>query len=251
MNYTGQQRQNPVLIEHNSILTKSGQNELISYRIPYKNLLFIKEGDIYNSSFSITFEFYKDDKFILREILNPELSVNEYDKTLSDEFYFQDYFQTSLSPGTYTLRSILSLGSTDVEYKIPDHKIDVDSTYKSKIVGPIIVVNSEKFSNEQTLANFGNSIPFSPTKYNLLIGLNTETDSLSINISQNDKVVFSEIFRSESNGNLSVKKVDNEIVLEFADSSEYEYFLVNGFSHLLYEGQFEITFSFSGTATYS
>jgi GWxTD domain-containing protein len=241
-----QEKPKPVLIEHNSVITNSGQIEIISYRIPYKNLLFTKNGENYNSSFTITFEFYQEEEFVKREILNANLSVDDYDKTLSKDHAYQDFFTSELSPGEYSLRSILSLGSTELEYKIPDHIVKVDSIQNTGIIGPIIINNIKDTNNDFELTNYGNSIPFSPNRFNILMGFNYELDTLKMAITQNDQNVFSGSFLPMTDGNLTVAKENEDIKIEVSDSSDFKYFIISGFSHLLYEGQFELMFTLNG-----
>lgn len=242
-----QDKPSPVLIEHNFIIQDTTRSEIISYRIPYKNLLFTKNGDSYNASFSFSFEFYKEDEFIKREILNPQFTVNDYDMTLSGEYSYQGFYLIDLLPGDYTLKPVLSLGSTDLEYKIPDHNISVDSVDANSILGPIIIENVKPNNkNEFVLANYGNSIPFSPKKYNILFGFKGMTDSLEMNVIQNGETVYSETVFSNASGNLEIGRNINNIELKITDSSDYNYYILSGFSHLLYEGQFMVKFELSG-----
>ncbi len=78
-----QDRTSPIFIEHNSIIADSQKVEIISYRIPFNNLLFVKGVEQYTSSFTITFELYKEEEFILREIVKKNLSTVKYEETLS------------------------------------------------------------------------------------------------------------------------------------------------------------------------
>ena len=40
----GQEINSPIFIEHNSVILDSSQAEIICYRIPYNNLLFVKNA---------------------------------------------------------------------------------------------------------------------------------------------------------------------------------------------------------------
>jgi GWxTD domain-containing protein len=140
----------------------------------------------------------------------------------------------------------MSLGETDMEYKIPDHKISVDSVKTNNFFGPVII--SSLFTNsEYTMANFGNSIPFSPAKYSLLFGVKTEiSDSLAVVVKQMDKEIFNKVLRPKAIGKMNIERSRGDIKLLISDTSGYNYFIAGGFSHLLYEGLSEIKVQYDG-----
>jgi GWxTD domain-containing protein len=233
------------LIEHNSIIVDSVQAEVFSYRIPYKNLLFTKAAGEYRSSFVLTLEFFQDDKFIKREIVNPTITTEEYDTTLSASVTYQNWLTINLDPGTYTLKPILSLGSTEIEYKIPPQNIEVDSLLSEGVIGPIII--SESNYNTFRLANSGNSIPFSPQKYSLVFGFNSaEADTLDVSITQAGNKVISDKFTSNLSGDITLNKVKDNINMIIDGNSNFKFYSINGFSHLLYEGKAELTLKYEG-----
>jgi GWxTD domain-containing protein len=244
----GQEINSPIFIEHNSVIQDSSQSEIISYRIPYSNLLFVKYGETYKSSFTLTLEFFKKDDFVFREILNPELSIGNYTETLSNKKYFQDFLKLNIKAGTYTLKTQLSLGGTEMEYKIPPREIKIDSL--SKIIhNPIIVYSKKKEENSKfTLANFANLLPFSSEAFSLLLGVSSQNiDTINVSISQKKKVIFSKSLHNFMNGSIIFNKADGNIVLTNKPSPANRYFIISDFSHLLYEGAFELTVKFDST----
>ena len=238
----GQEKISPIFIEHNTIISDSNQTEIISYRIPYNNLLFVKNSENYTSSFTLTFEFYKKDEFVFREILNPNLTINSYEETLSNKKFFQDYVELKVAPGSYKLKTTLGLGSTEIEYKIPDQSIIIDSLSNRSIQEPIIVSSDFEIDNKHfLLANFGNLIPFSPKKFNIIFGIsNSNSDSASVSILQNKKTVFSKEISSFLKGGIQIEKNKTGLTISINDSSSLNYFLISDFSHLLYEGSAEL-----------
>jgi GWxTD domain-containing protein len=241
-----------IFIEHNSIIVDSQQVEIISYRIPYNNLLFVKAEDEYTASFTLTFELYNEEEFVQREIVKQNLFTDNYEETLSQDQYFQDFISLNLPPGSITLKSILSLEGSDLEYKILDQKVQIDSLFSSQIVRPIIIssiINPDKV-NTYTLCNFGQKIPFTSEKYSLLVGIkNPDVDSVSISISQFDEEIFSSTLSSYSSGSLNFEKKHDHISVSIIDSSNINFFLISDFSHLLYEGIAELIVSFNSTET--
>ncbi|MCB9209735.1 MAG: GWxTD domain-containing protein [Ignavibacteriales bacterium] len=238
----GQQNISPILIEHNTLVSDTSQLEIISYRIPYKNLLFIKNGEDYSTSFTLTLEFFKDTEFVSRQIVQPKFSLNSYKETLSGDKYFQDFVDVKLLPGKYILKPLLNLESTDLEYKIPEQNINVDSV-KNNFQDPIIVFsNANSKNNEFILANFANKIPFAPQKYNILFGLkDTANAEIKASIEQFDKEIFTNTLKPISEGNFEISKNLNEIGINIKKIPGLKIYQISNFSHLLYEGPFELT----------
>jgi GWxTD domain-containing protein len=245
-----QAKTSPLFIEHNSINVDSQKVEIISYRIPYNNLLFIKADDKYSASFTLTLELYNEEEFILREIVKQNLSTDNYEVTLSKDQYFQDFISLSLSPGSLTIKTILSLEGTDLEYKIPDQKIEIDSLLNFELLAPIIVSSKINSDNKKsfTLCNFGQEIPFTSEKYSLLIGIKKpDVDNVSVSISQFDKEIFSSSLSKYDKGELKFEKKNDYINVSIIDSSNINFFLISDFSHLLFEGIAELIVTFDST----
>lgn len=241
----------PLFIEHNSVYTENTQNEFITYKIPYKNLLFVKSNDIYLTSFTLTLEFYQEEKFISREITKPSFMSTNYDETLSGDKYFQDVLQVDLKPGNYDLKSTLSLGGTELEYKLPPQKLTIDTLNETKIIAPVIVKGNGKSNlTRHTLANFGHKIPYSPQKYELIIGI-VDTSVVKINYSLNQfkKEVLKDSVLSFKKGNYSIEKENDNIALVVSDKSEINLFRISDFSNLLEEGVSELIISYDTVET--
>jgi GWxTD domain-containing protein len=243
-----QEKISPIFIEHNSLLSDSGQVEVFSYRIPYKNLLFIKGEENFTAKFTLSMEFFLDDNFVKRQIVQPEFSVNNYTETLSDQQYFQDFYTLTLEPGKYQIKSDLNLESTELDYKIPDFTVQIDSIEKSKIFVPLVVnYIDQTTSNNFILTNFGNFIPFSPEKYDLLFGIiGNYTSGFTLSIKQFDKEIYSKAFNTFTKGNGIIKKFNNDLVLKIDSSGKVYYYLVSNFSNLLYEGLIILTIKYNG-----
>lgn len=243
---SAQEKQKIIFLEHNSIIADSSQKEILSYKIPYKNLLFTKNDDVYSSSFTLTLEFYKKDEFVFRDIVKENLSIISYDETTSKTKYYQNFIEFIIPPGEYELRSFLSLKGTDLEYKIPKRKLKIDSLSESKVITPIITNSNNSVLNNNvfSLANFGNKIPFSPNKFDLLVGVNdADVDNITVVISQLEDEIYRDTLPSIGNGHLSFEKIDNDINLSIRDSSNINYYNITGFSKYLYEGKAELTVS--------
>ncbi len=246
----GQKKHSPVFIEHNSILNSS-QLEYISYRIPFDQLLFVKNGNGYKASFTIIFEIYKDDSFVKRNISKKEGYTENYEDTKSGEIYFEDLISFDLEPDDYLLKPTLAIGSTELDIKLPELKLHISDFQKENIYSPVIVnnkVTKQKGYLSFELTNLQNYIPFSPEKFALLIGIkDTSITTINIEILKDEMSILKKQVSKMFDGNLSLTKVNSINV--FADSSSHPngYFLVNDFSHQLEEGKIEVLVKIDST----
>lgn len=246
----GQKKHSPVFIEHNSILNSS-QVEYISYRIPFDQLLFVKNGNGYKAGFTIIFEIYKDDSFEKREISKKEVYTENYEDTKSGEVYFEDVISFDLTPDDYLLKPTLAIGSTELDIKLPELKLHISDFQKENIYSPVIVNNKitkQKGNLSFELTNLQNHIPFSPEKFAFLIGIkDTSINTISIEIIKDEKSILEKQISKMFDGNLKLTKLKSIIVS--ADSSNHPngYFLVNDFSHQLEEGEIEVLITIDST----
>lgn len=242
-----QENAQSIFIEHNSIISDSNQIEILSYKVPLNNLLFIKNNGFYSTSFSLVLEIYKNEVFVLREIVKPSFSLSSYEETLSKDKYYENFIEFQLEEGKYTLKSIFSIDETEIEIRVPSKSIIVDNLIKSKFLPPVVVSENSKL-NSFKLANFNGNLPFSPKKYNLLFGIiDDKVSKASVTILQFNSEIYSDTVSTFNNGNLLISKTDNDIILSITDSSNNNYFLVTGFSQLLYEGKADVIIKFDST----
>jgi len=239
----------PLFIEHNSIYSDNSQIEYITYKIPYKNLLFVKTNDVYSTSFTLTLEFYKEEEFVSREIAKPSFLSTNYEETLSGDKYFQDVIKIDLEPGTYNLSSVLSLGGTDLEHKIPSQKLVIDTLENSKTISPIIVKQNDNPKEiRYTLANFGHKIPFASQKYDLVLGvIDSSIAEIKFSFNQFEKTVYKDSIKSFAIGNYTIEKNNEEIEVVVSDNHQLNLFRITDFSHLLEEGISELVVSYDTT----
>jgi len=239
----GQKKYSPVFIEHNSILNSS-QIEYISYRIPFDQLLFIKNGSGYKASFTIIFEIYKEDSFEKREISKKDIATDKYEDTKSGEVYFEDLISFELTPDDYLLKPTLAIGSTELDIALPELKLHISDYQNENIFSPIVLKNintkqKNKFSFE--LTNLQNYIPFSPEKFSLLIGIkDTSIKMVDIELKQNDKSILKKQISKLFDGNLKLSKLNSINVFPDSSSHPNGYFLLDNFSNQLEEGKLDL-----------
>lgn len=243
-------REIPNYFEHNSIPRADLQVEYLTYRIPYNALLFTKDNNRYKAKFTLSLEIYKDKTFFKREINKYEVITSNYEDTKSKKKYFQNLIPLKLQPGSYTFNYALTISEADFSIKFPPKKITINELKKEKVFHPVIV-NSKIIKKGNsftfTLTNYQNNIPFSPDKYNLLIGItDTSIKNIQVNIKQDGKKIFNSSAERLFKGGISFKKENQNIVITNSkDSVNLSYFLIKNFSNLLYEGKFELVVTYN------
>jgi GWxTD domain-containing protein len=238
-----QEKIETIFVEHNSLLKKTKQVELISYKIPFNNLLFKKNGNSYSTSFTLIFEFFLEDEFILREIVERSFAVDTYEETIGNEFFIQDFFEVDLQPGEYVIKSFFSLVEPGKNIALPVEKIIVANLEETKYLSPLIIENQSSYSEINTfiLANYGSKIPFSPKKYSLLFSImDTNITTISVSIKQLNEEIYYDSISTFAKGYSEIHNNNNKLEVSIYESPDANYFIISDFSHLLFEGKFDI-----------
>lgn len=167
-----------------------------TYKIPYKMLVFEREGNTYNAGFRVIVEISdKNSQLVVRDIKDSNVSVDNFELTSDHSLFLQDYLRFKLNPGEYTIVAIISdLNSTD-EFPLEPVKIDLVEK-KDKIIQHPLVIRSQDLNCDDKkaflLANSGGKLPFSSDTYHLIIPVSdTSVKELNISIVNNDENIFS------------------------------------------------------------
>jgi len=224
-------------IELNTFIENDSLIEYLSYKIPYNILLFTKDNNNYKSEFTLSLEIYKDKIFFKREINKYEVKTANYKKTKSDKDYYQDFIRLNLPEGNFQFDFYLNLRKTDYNIKLPALKLKVTDIKKQKFLKPIIVNNNTAKTDNFILTNSQNNIPFTPEKYNLLLGIpDTSVKIITVSITQNQKKIFQKKITQKFSGGIKLYKSENKLLIKHTNNSESNYFLITNFSNRLYEG---------------
>ena len=240
-NINSQPRPKPIFIETNIIPNGDDFNCYVSYRIPYKNLVFIKDNGHYTSGLTFTVEAFSDNKIAVRESSNETIESVEYEITESQNDYLEGIISFNLSGGKYTFNPIVDLENTESTIKLKAFDVNIDKDSLS-ILNPISFYNS-RISDEGDeylrIVNFGNVVPFSKKKISILIPMfDTSISKLSISIEQEDEEIISKEIESIGSGPLSLKKYGNSIGIDFkSEAPVFNLFILTDFSTKLKEGK--------------
>jgi GWxTD domain-containing protein len=238
---SAQPRQKSVFIETNIFPQGEEYKCFISYRIPFKHLVFIKNNGEYLSGLTFTIEAYSDGEIYTRESSKEKLSITDYEMTESSTDFIQGIVSVILPAGDYKFDPIFNLSNTKRTVKLPSYDISLDSG-SDKVLQPI-VINNKKTTLDNieylNIVNFGNVIPFSASKNNLLIPLqDTSITLIKVKVIQEDEEIIKKEIETIGIKSINIEKLDSNIGLNFFNGvDKLNVFLLTGFSEKLNEGK--------------
>ncbi|MBU0475203.1 MAG: GWxTD domain-containing protein [Bacteroidetes bacterium] len=232
----------PLYIETHIFPSDSLFTCLISYKIPFSNILFIKENTQYTSGYTISFELYINENLYKRIYSSSEVSTDNYSETLSENIYSEGFVAFEITEGNFQIRPSIIINNTDIEARIKPIELIVDST---QIYKPFFVNRTKLIcdSINYQLVNFQNSIPFSEGGCDMLIPSFSEFQkSINLEILQNDKSIMNSKIYDTIFLNETVSSCNNQIVFT-SDSTLplIKFFKVNNVNQKLAEGEFEVS----------
>ncbi|MEN8192956.1 MAG: GWxTD domain-containing protein [Bacteroidota bacterium] len=204
----------PVSIETHIVPSDTIFTCFISYKVPYRNLMFIKENGTFYSAITLTTDISKLDNHVDRVIKKSSTVVHDYELTNSNKIFLQDVTSVKLSQGTYTFTSVVSIENTDIEVKLKPIEVIVDSIRLSK---PFTVFKEKiPFNNKLAyiLTNDANSIPYSMIEYDLLIPVfDKSIQSIELEVEQNGKSKIRQKLIEYEDMNFSIEAYKKQILI--------------------------------------
>uniref|UniRef100_A0A832DE39 GWxTD domain-containing protein n=1 Tax=Ignavibacterium album TaxID=591197 RepID=A0A832DE39_9BACT len=197
------------------------------YKIPYSRIQFEKVNDHFESQFELTIEVKnKENKLVKREFVKDKIISYNFDETISNKKFLENFITLVLTPDTYTFQTIFEDKLTNRQR--PQKPLTIELNDSTKKYSPILVEqkiyqndNSTKF----IVANFSGSIPFSKELYNLII-LSDKFESnknYSVKFFQSDSLYLTKNIITKTLGIPKFEKLNGVVTVSF-DSS----FLLNG-----------------------
>lgn len=253
-----QPAEKPIYFETNVLPTDNGNICYISYKVPFKNLFFVKGEKQYSSGLRVTLEgkSVKNDSEIFRKSSARNVTAKDYQTTESKNVFVEGLLRFSLSKGKYKFTPVIDLYNTDNSYKLKPFEIKVDSIGPG-VIKPVIV-DDEQVACENnkvwTLPNYENSIPFSNEQYTLLIPIYKEKPGeIIVSILQNDSTVFQQTLNSAMTGIPKVVMCENSVAVGIEEFEDYRVFGLEKFNYNLEYGKADVKVEFndkSKTFTY-
>jgi GWxTD domain-containing protein len=197
------------------------------YKIPYSRIQFEKVNDHFESQFELTVEVKnKENKLVKREFVKDKIISYNFDETISNKKFLENFITLVLTPDTYTFQTIFEDKLTNRQR--PQRPLTIELNDSTKKYSPILVEqkiyqndNSTKF----IVANFSGSIPFSKELYNLIIFSDKfeSNKNYSVKFFQSDSLYLTKNIITKTLGIPKFEKLNGVVTVSF-DSS----LLLNG-----------------------
>lgn len=230
-----------VLIEPHIIPSDSIFKCYFSYKIPFNNFLFLKDGDNFTGGISLKLEVHNDKSYLKSQTVNKKITVGSYELTNSDTDYLEGLVVIELNEGSYTVKPSLTIDNLNKDIFIPPIPIEVKSYGPSYFLNPV-VINKDKFNyngqNYYRLVNTEGFLPYSVNDFNLLIPVaDSSVNEINVTIKQNEKEILNQTITKPEKIGLEISDLQNAIcITNNVDGIKVNLFVVDGFSTKLDEG---------------
>jgi GWxTD domain-containing protein len=234
-----------IFTEHIIIPSDSSSTVYFTFRMPFQNIVFEKEDDIYNADLRLYIEVTDaNENFIKREIKDWNYSVKSFDETNSPDIFSEGFLSFNLYDGNYYVLPIVTDKNTHRELKLERIKLSL-SAIKKEYLSPIIV-SSKKNNCEGKeffkLTNFGGSIPFDKNDYNIIIPVtDISLNEIDVTVISVTDTIFSGKITERYFDDIEFAECSGKIFLTSGYSNrKTNNFILNGISTKLKEGTFTI-----------
>lgn len=222
------------------------------YRIPYSNLVFLKEGNQFLAGVKAGIEIFDDSsRSIYRDYIEKMVSIDEFSLTTNKDSYLQGILEFKISAGSYNVLPSFTDLNSNRELKTRTYSI---KSYSDKIVlADPIIVYSDKFICDTlqflNIANFSGTIPFTTKTFSILIPVKLENkDDIEINLHQENELVFNSIITDSFLSPFDFTICNDNVILKNDSEGEMiKYFIVKDFSSKLKEGIVTLKINYRST----
>lgn len=208
--------QQGIYFETITVPDDSGTVCYIPFRLAYKSVVFIKEGDKFKASYSITAEA-KDSlsNKVFRDIVSREIITESYDNTLSETDYSQGLISLRLPRGNYKITPFITDNNASKEQIFRELRVNpVDDT--SGILQPVLTRSDTECNGYSVqLVNYEGQIPFSNVSFDLIIPVyDTTVSRIDIELINNEQSVLKTSVDEYKNSSIGIKECQNNIFVE-------------------------------------
>ncbi|MBU2493027.1 MAG: GWxTD domain-containing protein [Bacteroidetes bacterium] len=241
----------PVLIESNIVPSDLGFVCYFTYKIPFNNILFLKDGDNFTGGISFTIEVHKDDVYLKSETVNNKISVIDYNLTNSESDYLEGLLKVNLNEGKYLIRPALKIDNLNKDILIKPFPLLVDSLKSNSVLSPVVVYNQKLNSQDEYYFRLFNSegiVPYSVSDFNIVIpAIDTSLTEIKAVIKQNDIEIVNKILQPVETIGFDIAQIDNSVcIVDNKENGKIKLFLLTEFSTKLKEGNALLTIEANG-----
>ncbi len=225
------------------LIPKSDSEISVSYiyRIPYKHIIFEKDGNSFKASVRVLVEVMQGEELVERNFEDKKVTVNDFDITQSKSVAIEGVINFDIEAIEYVVRGVVTDLNSHKELKLAPVEIDGMSYLESGIFKPMIINFAESNCNGKNLpliVNKGGSIPFSPQDYQLVIPVaDTTVEQITIEMRNNDEEPFTQILTESYITKISVVECNDRLFVGQGDNVLItKNFIFRNFSRNLQEG---------------
>ncbi len=230
---SGQPKAKSVYFEIHQMPSGSLTSVFVLYRIPYNEIVFVKNDENYLSGLSVGVEAVQENNVISRQISKKNISVEKYAETKSPLLSVQGLITLNLKPGQYNLIPEISIEHSDVNVKLKPIPVEVVSDTNTSVLKPVVVQNKD--SSNFIVVNYSNYIPYSKNNFGLIIPVK-DSSKINVIVKQDSSTLLDTSVNKASYKNLSFVELNNNIELRPSGNSNYNFYYVSGFTNKLLEG---------------
>lgn len=229
----------PIYIEAHIVPSDSFNTCYISYKVPYSNLVFIKDVNTFGGGLVFRIEATGQEGVLARESTHDELNLLNYDETNNPDKYLEGILSFKLESDEATINPLIELENTDRQVPLRPFKVETDKQE------PLVVKANSTCENSlgYAIINFENSIPYDDKNHKLLIPIfDTSINKIKVKITQDENEVLSTELSKTSELSIGLKKCEDNIALVSEPmNTPINIFFLDNFSTLLNEGPVEFS----------
>lgn len=230
-----------ILIESNVVPSDSNYTCYFSYKIPFNNILFLKDGESFTGGISLRLEVHEDDVYIKSEAVNKKIIVKDYNLTNSENDFLEGLLKLNLAEGEYLIKPSLKIENLNRDILLSPFPLEIKSSDLNFVYPPIPVYN-EKYSHENSnyfrLVNSEGFLPHSIQNYNLIIPVaDSSINEIRVIIKQDDEEILNENYKKVEDIGFEISQINNAVCITNNSANvNTNLFLISGFSTKLNEG---------------
>jgi len=211
-------------------------------KIPYRNLVFLKDNNRYIAGFRLYLEITDtNSNFVRREIKDWEIQSSSFKETDSPEIFAEGLIEIKLPEGSYYILPIFTDKNAS-EIKLEKVRVDVlDKEY----LEPLIVDTEKAKCNDKDFTrftNFGDSIPFGKEECDFIIPVtDTSKDKISVTVIIQEDTVYNGELSKSFISHINLKECDGKVLIsDMNQGIKTRNYILPGLSNKLQEGPFFI-----------
>jgi len=241
---SAQFKRKPIFIETNYVVDGESASTFISYKIPYTNLVFVKDKDKYHSGITFTIEIYAEngEDLITREFTHKSISATSYKDTENPDIFLNDILNVNLTPGIYLVQPLVDLDNTNRSVKLETFQLYIEPANAEKISPVIVLKNESKCDGSPyELVNHENRVPFGDKKSTLLLSipedLSSQPELIITTSSDTQDSISSILFPGKS---FSISNCDSIISVQKVDKDNFTFLEITEPIYKLEEGDYSL-----------